>query len=76
MTRRQGSASKCDAGMFGTICSVHTFSMTYAMHAMYSITVHAKHDVNADMDAAGHGKRDLERPRQIDMSNKQTCLIN
>jgi hypothetical protein len=41
-----------------TICSVHV--LTYAR---YSLTVHAKHDVSGDMDVAGHGMRDLERPR-------------
>jgi long-subunit acyl-CoA synthetase (AMP-forming) len=56
MTCRQGSADSCDAGIHVTICSVHGLT-----HACCSLTVHAKHDVR--VDTAGHGKRDLERPR-------------
>jgi hypothetical protein len=57
MTCRQGSGNSCDDGIDGTICSAHGLT-----HACCSLTaVHAKHDVRVDM--AGHGKRDLERPR-------------
>jgi hypothetical protein len=28
-----------------------------------AVCTHAKHDVSVDMDAAGHGMTDLERPR-------------
>jgi hypothetical protein len=30
----------------------------------YSLTAHAKHDVSVDMDAAGHGTRDLAWTQQ------------
>jgi hypothetical protein len=58
---KQGSASKCDDdGMLRSICSVH-----FLTYARCSLTVHAKHDVSVltCMDAAGHGIRDLGRPR-------------
>jgi hypothetical protein len=39
----------------------HDLQCIWADARMLSLTVHAKHDVRVDM--AGHGKRDLERPR-------------